>query len=102
MLEREDLQLLSSVRKPLETFFWSWMGCSGRAAAVAEPSASAHEELELERARLSGAMAQAAAAAPAGGGFNPWIVVHAVPPGGSKCAEASPSVMLVRPASRKR
>ena len=101
MLEREDLQLLSSVRKPLETFFWSWMGCSGRAAAVAEPSASAHEELELERARLSGAMAQAAAAAPAGGGDG-GIVVHAVPPGGSKCAEASPSVMLVRPASRKR
>ena len=79
---------------------------AGRAAAVAEPSASATCWLRagrvLEGARLSGAMGPAAAAAPAGGGFNPWIVVHAVPPGGSKCAEASPSVMLVRPASRKR
>ena len=100
MLEREDLQLLSSVREPLETFFWSWRSCSGRAAAVAEPSASAHEE--LERSRLSGAVAQAAAAAPAGGGGGGGIVVHAVPTGGSKCAEASPSVMLVRPSSRKR
>ena len=67
---------------------------------MAEPSASAHEE--LERARLSGAMAQAAAAAPAGGEGGGGIVVHAVPTGGSKCAEASPSVMLVRPSSRKR